>query len=50
MDILVGIICLIFLCSSIIFLSSLSISLHHKGKNSNKKKDPYSFLFDVYDE
>jgi hypothetical protein len=50
MVILMGIMCLIFLCSSILILSSLTISLHKKKKFLKKKKDPYSFLFEVYDE
>ncbi|WP_157756133.1 hypothetical protein [Paenibacillus crassostreae] len=50
MIILVGIICLIFMCSSIIILASIAISLHSTKKSSVGKKDPYSFLFEVYDE
>jgi hypothetical protein len=50
MVILVGIMGLVFLCSSIIILSSLTISLQQKKKILKKNKDPYSFLFDIYDE
>jgi hypothetical protein len=55
MVILVGILCIIFMCSSILILSSLTISLYQK-KNPSKKnfrkktKDFYSYLFDVYDD
>ncbi|MFD1359839.1 hypothetical protein ACFQ4X_18280 [Fictibacillus halophilus] len=52
MVILSGIICLIFLCGSILILSLLPISLHEKsaffiGKKS-EREDAFSYLFDVY--
>lgn len=53
MVILVGILCLLFMCISIIVLASIAISLHQikKPLEKNKKnKDPYSYLFEVYDE
>lgn len=46
-----GIICLMFLCGSILILSSFPISLHEKSDFIRKKpeqKDAFSYLFDVY--
>jgi hypothetical protein len=51
MVILTGIICLIFLCGSILILSSFPISLHEKKgiiKSRADKNDVYNYLFDVY--
>lgn len=50
MVILEGILCLIVMCGSIIILASITISLHQPKKSSTGTKDPYSFLFEVYDE
>jgi hypothetical protein len=50
MVILIGIMCIFILCSTIIILSSLAISLHQKKKSFKVNKDPYSYLFEVYDE
>lgn len=55
MSILIGIMCLIFLCSSVLILSSFPI-YQYKKRNPLKKKfdkkinDYYSILFDVYEE
>ena len=55
MSILIGIMCLLFLCCSILILSSFPIS-QYKRKHPVKKKgtkefnDYYSILFDVYNE
>nr|WP_245592222.1 hypothetical protein [Ectobacillus panaciterrae] len=45
-----GMLYLIILCIIITLFSSLTISLYEKKKCTKKKKDPYSFLFDVYDK
>jgi hypothetical protein len=55
MSILIGIMCLIFLCSSVLILSSFPISLYQKRlplkKKLDKKINDYnSLLFDVYEE
>jgi hypothetical protein len=55
MSIILGIMCLLFLCSSVLILSSFPISQYKKNhpinKNSyNKKKDDFSIYFDVYYE
>lgn len=55
MSIIIGIMCLLFLCSSVLILSSFPIS-QYKKKHLIKKKfykkinDYYSILFDVYYE
>jgi hypothetical protein len=46
-----GIMCLMFLCGSILILSSFPISLHEKGgfiKKKLEQEDAFSYLFDVY--
>ncbi|MBY6038153.1 hypothetical protein KUV80_15950 [Fictibacillus nanhaiensis] len=51
MVIVTGILCLVFLCTSILILSSFPISLHEKRDVVKKKpnhKDDYSYLFEVY--
>ncbi|MCM3719921.1 hypothetical protein [Fictibacillus phosphorivorans] len=51
MVILTGIMSLIFLCGTIIILSSFPIALHEsKGfiRKKSDRKDPFSYLFDVY--
>jgi hypothetical protein len=51
MVILAGIMCLIFLCGSILVLSSFPISLHEKSGFTRKRRDredAFSYLFDVY--
>ncbi|WP_157452409.1 hypothetical protein [Bacillus sp. J33] len=53
MVILWGILNLLILCSSILILSSIPISLYPKKSLENNKahtKDYYSLLFDVYGE
>ncbi|MGF7046769.1 hypothetical protein J2T13_001267 [Paenibacillus sp. DS2015] len=50
MVVLVGIMCYVLLCSSIIILSAIAISLYQQEESPQKKKDPYSYLFEVYDE
>ncbi|MCM3733127.1 hypothetical protein M3196_15850 [Fictibacillus nanhaiensis] len=51
MVILAGIMCLIFLCGSIVVLSSFPVKLHEKSgfvRKKSEKKDAFSYLFDVY--
>ncbi|MBN3553181.1 hypothetical protein JYA63_02760 [Fictibacillus nanhaiensis] len=51
MVILTGIVSLIFMCVSILYLSSFTISLQEKSGRSKKKKDDkdhFRYLFDVY--
>jgi hypothetical protein len=51
MSIIVGIMCLLFLCSSILILTSFPISQYKKNnsiKQKTKNKD-YDILFDVFD-
>jgi hypothetical protein len=51
MVILTGIMCLIFLCGSILVLASFPISLHEKSgfiRKQKDRKDAFSYLFDVY--
>ncbi|WP_161805256.1 hypothetical protein [Sporosarcina globispora] len=51
MFILSGILYLVILCSSVLVLSSIPISLYPKKRVTNKNtyvKDYYSLLFDVY--
>ncbi|MBN8203041.1 MULTISPECIES: hypothetical protein [Bacillaceae] len=53
MYILTGILYLVLLCSSILALSSIPISLYPKKKAENKDiyvKDYYRLLFDVYSD
>lgn len=55
MSIIIGIMCLLFICSFVLILSSFPISQYKKKhpikkKFDNKIKDYYSILFDVYDE
>lgn len=55
MSIIIGILCLLFLCSSVLILSSFPISLYKKKhpikkKLDNKIKNDYNILFDVYYE
>jgi hypothetical protein len=52
MSILVGIICLLFMCSSIVIVSSFPISQYQKDHHVKKTKgtDYYSLLFNVYNE
>lgn len=50
MDVLIGIICLLFLCGTILLLSAFAIS-HYQKKHVLKKieyNDYYQLLFDVY--
>jgi hypothetical protein len=47
---LLGILCLIFLCTSIIILASFPISLCKKKTFEEKKNDPFGYLFDIYEE
>lgn len=47
---LVGILCLIFICSSILILTPLATSSYQKRSYMEGTKDNYSYLFDVYDE
>lgn len=53
MFILTGILCLLFLCSSILILSSFSISAYEQKrlkKHVNQtEEDDYSYLFDIYE-
>jgi ABC-type microcin C transport system permease subunit YejB len=53
MFMLIGILCLLFLCGSVLIVASFPITQYQKNNlqknNSNKKiKDYYSHLFDVY--
>lgn len=51
MVILSGILSLIFMCFSIVILSSFPVSLHKNNGYKNKKDDThdhFSYLFDVY--
>jgi hypothetical protein len=51
MVILAGIMCLIFLCGSVVILSFFSISLHEKSgfiRKKSEREDAFSYLFDVY--
>jgi len=55
MEVILGILYLLFLCSSILILSSLPIALyqkkHYPKQSSLKKyKDYYFYLFDVYSD
>ncbi|GKU83304.1 hypothetical protein NCCP28_27000 [Niallia sp. NCCP-28] len=55
MEMILGILCLIFLCSSILILSSLPIALYQKKQYTKHKllkkhKDYYLYLFDVYSD
>ncbi|WP_338448142.1 hypothetical protein R4Z09_18080 [Niallia oryzisoli] len=55
MFILTGILCLVFLCASILILSSYPISQYEKNhpvqKKANKNvMDYYSRFFDVYED
>ncbi|MED1864103.1 hypothetical protein P4V41_11625 [Fictibacillus nanhaiensis] len=53
MVILSGIVSLMFMCVSILYLSSFTVSLQEKsGLPSQKrnKKDQFSYLFDVYSD
>lgn len=43
-----GIICLLFMCVSILFSASKAIVIYPKKQASNKPKDVYNYLFDVY--
>ncbi|WP_394604358.1 hypothetical protein [Fictibacillus sp. UD] len=46
-----GIISLIVMCLSIVIFSSFPVSLHEKSgskKLRTEKKDPFSYLFEVY--
>lgn len=45
-----GFISLLVMCLSIVILSMLPVSLHEKNKmkRPRTKKDPFSYLFDVY--
>jgi hypothetical protein len=45
-----GILCLFFLCVSILFLASFPIYQYKKNKTNEKTKDYYSLLFEVFEE
>lgn len=52
---LVGIMCLVLLCGSILIIASFPISLYQKKRHIKKNVgekaiDYYRYLFDVYDE
>ncbi len=51
MVILTGIVSLIFMCVSILYLCSLTVSIQEKSglpQKRKNKKDHFSYLFDVY--
>jgi hypothetical protein len=55
MLVIIGIVCLILLCGSVLIVASFPISLYQKNnllknKTNKKIKDYYSLLFDVYGE
>lgn len=55
MFVIIGIVCLLLLCGSVLIVASFPILQYQKSNliknNSNKKiKDYYSHLFDVYEE
>lgn len=50
MELVIGIGWLIILCSLIMLFASAAISQHTKNRNKKERKDPYGYLFDIYDE
>lgn len=52
MDIMIGIVSIIFMCSVILVLTSLVASQLPEGikKSAENDKDPYSYLFNVYQD
>ncbi|WBL15562.1 MULTISPECIES: hypothetical protein [Sutcliffiella] len=52
MDIMIGIVSIIFMCSVILVLTSLVASQLPEGikKSAQNKNDPYSYLFNVYQD
>lgn len=50
MSILIGMICLLFMCICIVILSSFPISQYKKKHPIKKTTDYYILLFNVYDE
>lgn len=50
MAIIIGIGWLILLCSLIVLLASAAISQQTKNRETKETKDPFAYLFDVYDE
>ncbi|WP_156889050.1 hypothetical protein [Planococcus maritimus] len=50
MAIIVGIGWLLVLCALIVFLAAGAISQHTKKGLTQDKKDPYDYLFDVYNK
>ncbi|WP_341961066.1 hypothetical protein NM897_14645 [Planococcus maritimus] len=50
MAIIVGIGWLIILCTFIVFFAAGAISQHEKKRVAKDMEDPYSYLFDIYEE
>lgn len=50
MVVVLGILSLIFMCTCILILASFAISPHEKKSEPDNKKDPFSYLFEVYNE
>ncbi|MGM7720738.1 hypothetical protein [uncultured Metabacillus sp.] len=54
MSIIIGLLCLFFMCSIILIFASFSIDLYNKKNRpkrfTNRTKDFYHYLFEVYDE
>lgn len=45
-----GILSLIYMCACILILASFAISLHERKPETDNKNDPFSYLFEIYNE
>ncbi|MGG4130127.1 hypothetical protein ABEW19_17815 [Paenibacillus illinoisensis] len=50
MVIVLGLLSLISMCACILILASLAISLHERKQETDNKNEPFSYLFEVYNE